>query len=63
MYLYSEANMMAHGNTIVVYSQEQFDELLVLPNSISGWFDPTKALGVVKFPSVSQAAEAFRRMS
>ncbi len=55
--------MMAHGNTIVVYSTKNFEALLVLPNSLSGWFDPAAQYGVVKFSTVAQANETWRKMS
>ncbi len=52
--------MIAHGNTVVVYSHDEFDRLLVLPTSLSGWFDPEKCTGVVRFPTI-EAAHAARR--
>lgn len=59
MYLYSEDPMTGHGNTVIVYSHDEFERLLVLPTSLSGWFDPATSTGVVKFPS-PQAAVAAR---
>lgn len=50
--------MTAHGNTVIVHSHEEFERLLVLPTSISGWFDPVQRTGVVKFPTPAAAAAA-----
>jgi len=53
--------MTAHGNTVVVYTAYEFEQLLQLPTSLEGWYDPESNRGIVKFPTPAHAADA-RRM-
>ena len=46
------------GNTVVVRSHDEYEALLVLPASLSGWFDPSTQTGVVKFPTIAAASAA-----
>lgn len=52
--------MTAHGNTVIVYNRIEFEQLLVLPTSLEGWFDPETKVGVVRFPTPAHAADARR---
>jgi 3-oxoacyl-[acyl-carrier-protein] synthase III len=48
------------GNAVLVTTQEQYDALVVMPNSISGWFNPATSEGRVIFGSVASAQYARR---
>jgi len=48
----------ACGTTVYITTAEQYEALVSLPSSLSGWFDPTAGRGEVHFATVAAARVA-----
>ncbi len=54
--------MGIYANRVYVRRSWEFETLLAMPSSLSGWYDPQLQYGVVIFPTASQANEAWRSL-